>query len=81
MDNKASVVDELLEDLRFFIGLFFLIVGAILIAQGLIHPVETAGVNLNFDVGLGFLVFSFFALLMVFIGFRNRASARKDPSK
>ena len=81
MPNKASVVDELLEDLRFFIGLFFLIVGVILIAQGLLHPVETAGVNLNLNVGLGFLSFSFVALLMVFIGFRNRASAQRGSSK
>ena len=69
----ANVIEELLEDLRFFIGLFFLIVSGILLAQGLMNPVETAGVNLNVDVGIGFLVFSLVLLTMVFMGFRQRA--------
>ena len=71
------MIEELLEDLRFFIGLFFFIVSGILLAQGYLHPLETAGVNLNVDVGFGFLVFSLILLLMVYMGFRKRASTRK----
>ena len=48
----------LLEDLRFFIGLFFLIVGAILIGQGFINPSVTEGLDLNLATGSCLLLFS-----------------------
>jgi hypothetical protein len=47
-----------MHDLRFFIGAFFLIVGAILSLQGLLDPTPVEGVNLNLYAGLGFILFS-----------------------
>ena len=51
-----------LQDLRFFIGAFFLIVGLLLVAQGFFAPQLTEGVNLNLYAGLGFVLFSSAAL-------------------
>ena len=47
-----------LQDLRFFIGAFFFIVGVILTLQGLIDPTPVEGVNLNLYAGMGFVLFS-----------------------
>jgi hypothetical protein len=55
---------RLLEDLRFFIGAFFLLVGFLLTAAGLISPVVTAGQNLNLLVGVTFVVFGAGALAL-----------------
>jgi tellurite resistance protein TehA-like permease len=55
---------RLLEDLRFFIGTFFVLVGALLTGAGVLTPVETAGQNLNLIVGIAFLIFGAFALIM-----------------
>jgi energy-converting hydrogenase Eha subunit E len=55
---------RLLEDLRFFIGTFFVLVGVLLTAAGLFDPVMTAGLNMNLTVGLVFLVFGALALWM-----------------
>ena len=51
-----------IHDLRFFIGAFFLLVGALLIGQGALSPSLTDGVNLNLYSGIGFLTFSSIAL-------------------
>lgn len=53
-------------DLRLPVGVFFLIIGAILMVDGLFHPIQTAGVNLilNRDWGLCLLVFG--ALMTAF---------------
>lgn len=61
---------RLLEDLRSFIGAFFLIVGVLLMGQGLVHPEETAGVNLNLIVGTAFLIFGSGALAMAYRGLK-----------
>jgi hypothetical protein len=58
-------------DLRLPVGLFFLIVGAILLVDGLVHPIITPGVHLvlNRDWGVCLLVF---AALMTFFGVRGQ---------
>ncbi len=55
---------RLLEDLRFFIGAFFLIVGFLLTGAGLLQPQMTAGIELNLFVGLAFLAFGTGAMAM-----------------
>lgn len=54
-------------DLRLPVGIFFLIIGAILAVDGLIHPVHTKGLSLvlNLDWGLCLVVFG---LLMTVFG-------------
>ena len=51
-------MERLLEDLQFFIGAFFIIVGAILFFEGITSPVYTSGFNLNAIVGAIFLALS-----------------------
>ena len=53
---------NMFEDLRFFIGTFFAIIGAILLFQGVVHPTEVEGMNLNLICGVSFLVFAAGAL-------------------
>jgi protein-S-isoprenylcysteine O-methyltransferase Ste14 len=57
-------MQKLFEDLRAFIGAFFLLVGIILTITGLVHPEFVEGYNLNLITGLCFLVFASLALLM-----------------
>ena len=50
---------QLLQDLRFIIGLFFLTTGGVLTAQGLIDgPIQLSVANLNLGSGLAMLVFA-----------------------
>lgn len=67
-------------DLRLPVGLFFLLVGAILAVDGLLHPVKTAGVNLvlNRDWGLCLLLFG--AAMTAFgVVAQRRQADRKKP--
>ncbi len=56
-------------DLRLPVGFFFLLVGAILTVDGLMHPIAVPGVSivLNRDWGIVLLVFG---CLMAFFGWR-----------
>lgn len=56
-------------DLRLPVGLFFLLIGAILTVDGLLHPIKTVGVNLvlNRDWGVCLLLFG---LVMTIFGVR-----------
>ncbi len=49
---------NLLEDLKFFIGAFFLILSALLLFEGFTNPVLSAGYNLNVIAGTSFLIFA-----------------------
>ena len=53
-------------DLRLPVGIFFLIVGAILTVDGLIHPILTPGVSLVLNRDWGLLLLIFGALMTVF---------------
>ncbi len=56
-----------LEDLRFLIGVFFLIIGTILLLLGILEPPTEAGrLNLNLFCGV---VITGFALVMTWMGF------------
>lgn len=63
---------RLLEDLRFFIGAFFVIVGLLLAVAGLVQPEITAGVNLNLVVGITFVVFGGGALALAYCGLKKK---------
>ena len=64
----------LLEDLRFFIGLFFSIIGILLIGESFYHPTSVEGFNLNLITGCVFASFGLIALLISLRAFRsNRA--------
>jgi hypothetical protein len=52
------MLQNMFEDLRFFIGTFFAIIGAILLFQGVVHPTQVEGLNLNLICGVSFLVFA-----------------------
>jgi protein-S-isoprenylcysteine O-methyltransferase Ste14 len=65
-------VADLIEDLRIFIGAFFLILSVILISMGVFSPSQVEGFNLNLICGLTFLVFSVLALWLAYLGFRSR---------
>ena len=56
-------------DLRLPVGVFFLLVGAILGIDGLIHPIREPGVNLVLNRDWGAVLFVFGAL-MTFFGYR-----------
>jgi hypothetical protein len=62
---------QLIEDLRFFIGAFFLVVGVLLTGAGLLHPEEVAGVNLNLIVGISFLIFGALSLSLALLSTRR----------
>jgi hypothetical protein len=70
-------------DLRLPVGIFFLIIGAILTISGLVHPVMSAGpaVNLNLDWGIILLIFG---ALMAGFGAaaqrRGQTSGGADPA-
>ena len=55
---------RLTEDLRFFIGSFFLMVGVLLSFQGWREPTLIEGYNLNLITGAAFVVFSVIALAL-----------------
>ncbi len=57
---------KLLDDLRFFIGAFFLIIGGLLTIEGLQSHVLVEGYNLNLITGVTFVVFAFLALFLAF---------------
>ena len=59
------------EDLRFFIGTFFAIIGAILLFQGVVHPTQVEGLNLNLICGISFLIFAAGALLLSVLAHRK----------
>jgi hypothetical protein len=56
---------RLLEDLRFFIGAFFFVVGVLLTLQGFLAA-PTEGYNLNLSTGAAFVIFALFPLTMAF---------------
>ena len=64
-------------DLRLPVGLFFLIIGAILLVDGLLHPILTPGVPivLNRDWGACLLVFG---AIMTFFGARAQRENTDD---
>jgi hypothetical protein len=67
---KVDMVKEaMMLDLRLPVGLFFLLIGAVLTVDGLLHPITTPGVNLvlNRDWGICLLLFG---ALMTFFGVR-----------
>ena len=61
----------MIEDLRFFIGSFFFILGVILIVAGLSHAPSQPTPNLNLFTGAAFVVFAIAMLLLAFRG-RNQ---------
>ena len=63
-------------DLRLPVGIFFSIIGLVLLADGLLHPIKTPGVDivLNRDWGLVLVVFG---ALMTFFGARAQAAVSK----
>ena len=64
---------NLLEDLKFFIGTFFVIVGVLLLIEGLTNPVLSAGYNLNLIAGTSFLIF---ALVPLWISVKEHLMTR-----
>jgi len=63
-------------DLRLPVGIFFLMIGLVLLGDGLLHPIKTPGVDivLNRDWGVVLVVFG---ALMTFFGSRAQAAANK----
>ena len=53
-------------DLRLPVGVFFLIIGLILAADGLIHPIHTPGVSIILNRDWGFCLLVFGAGMSVF---------------
>lgn len=67
------MMKALLEDLLFFIGAFFLIIGSLLVFAGLSNPEITEGYNLNLWTGGIFLVF---AVTITTLSIRNLKRSR-----
>ena len=67
---------DLFEDLRFFIGAFFFIVGAILLVHSIVEPSLVENVDLNFYAGSFFLLFSIGAFVLTAIGWTDKRRAR-----
>ena len=65
-------MSHLIEDLRFFIGVFFLMIGVLLIGESLLVPSMVEGINVNLWVGLSFLGFSLLSLALVFFVHKDR---------
>lgn len=63
---------RLMEDLRFFIGAFFVIISVLLIGQGILHPQTIGGLDLNLVVGGVFLVFGGGALALALATVRKQ---------
>jgi hypothetical protein len=72
-------------DLRLPIGYFFLINGAILVAMGLVQPVDTAlgdmKINLNLDWGLVMFAFGAFMTAIAYIDRSKEQSAPTKPAE
>ena len=62
-------------DLRLPVGLFFLLVGAILGIDGLLHPIKTIGVDLVLNRDWGACLFLFGVVMTIF---GVRAQRRHD---
>jgi len=65
---------DILQDLRFVIGAFFLLVALIVITAGLVLP-PPAESPLNLNLGAG-VVFLLFAVAMLAAALRNRSRSR-----
>lgn len=57
-------MNRLMEDLRFFIGAFFALVGVILVVEGIRSGVLVEGYNLNLITGMVFTFFGGAALYL-----------------
>lgn len=57
-------MNRLVEDLRFCIGVFFMIVGILLVLQGVLVTVENQPYNFNLITGLVFIGFACCALYL-----------------
>ena len=57
-------------DLRYPLGLMFIILGAILVVLGAVRPVESLGINVNFWWGLVLLAFGILMLVLGIFGKR-----------
>lgn len=55
-------MNRMIEDLRFCIGAFFLLVGVLLAGHGVIVGTMVAGFNLNLFTGIAFAVFGALSL-------------------
>lgn len=64
-------------DLRLPVGIFFILVGAILLVYGYLHPTLVQGYNVNFDWGI--VIFIFGALMTVFGIAAQRRPADPEP--
>jgi hypothetical protein len=66
-------------DLRLPVGVFFTLIGAILLIDGLVHPALVLGIPVTRDWGACLLVFG---LLMGVFGWRaqKKADGGNDPS-
>ncbi len=64
-------------DLRLPVGIFFVLVGAILSVYGYFHPTLVQGYNVNLDWGL--LIFIFGSLMTVFGILAQRRPAEPEP--
>lgn len=64
-------------DLRLPVGVFFLLVGAILTLDGLLHPIQTPGIHLVLDRDWGLCLVLFGALMA---GFGAKAQRRGSAS-
>ncbi len=67
-------------DLRLPVGIFFLMIGAVLLVDGLLHPLHSPGTNiiLNRDWGLCLLVFG--ALMTLFGSINQRSVNREEQA-
>ena len=68
-------MSHLIEDLRFFIGVFFLMIGLLLVGESFMVPSMVEGINVNLWVGLSFLAFSVSSLALVFFVYKGRSNA------
>jgi hypothetical protein len=66
------MLNRLIEDLRFFIGFFFLIVSLLLIFEGISVGKLTEGYNLNLVSGCTFFLFSLGALALSYFSNRKK---------
>ena len=68
-------------DLRLPVGIFFLIIGAILAVDGLINPIQTPGVNLVLNRDWGFCLVVFGLLMAGFGWAAQRRGATSGGSE
>jgi hypothetical protein len=57
-------MNRMIEDLRFCIGAFFLLVGVLLAGHGVIVGTLVAGFNLNLFTGIAFVLFGGLSLAL-----------------